>query len=73
MARLPIPHLARITRLTPIITRHSSGSPSSSSAPDEQFIKSAIDQRSYEYSQSGGDDMVASQEGASFSADADSA
>lgn len=54
--------------------RHSSGSPTKTNVPDDHFIKTGEkpqdprDQvsRSYEYSQSGGDDMVAQQSSASF-------
>jgi hypothetical protein len=54
--------------------RYSSGSPTKSNLPPDHFIKTGEkpqdprDQvgRSYEYSQSGGDDMVAQQGGASF-------
>lgn len=81
MIRLPIPRFTRIQRLTPILTQHYSSSHSPSSTPDNTFIKTgkrppsdptAITQRSYEYSQSGGDDMVAEQEVASFNKDPDS-
>lgn len=54
--------------------RYSSGSPTKTTTPADHFIKTGekpadpADQvsRSYEYSQSGGDDMVAQQSGASF-------
>ena len=57
--------------------RYSSGSPTKSDVPADHFIKTGekpqdpYDQisRSYEYSQSGGDDMVAQQGGASFDGD----
>ncbi|KAK3215570.1 hypothetical protein GRF29_8g468201 [Pseudopithomyces chartarum] len=60
---------------TPLLSRPSSGSPSPSNVPDDHFIKtgqrpasdpSEINLRSNEYSQSGGDDMVAAQGDASF-------
>lgn len=80
MIRLPLrAHLLR--RLTPLQRTYSSGSPSPSKVPDNHFIKTGeredsdpakINLRSNEYSQSGGDDMVAEQQQASFSKDADS-
>lgn len=55
--------------------RHSSGSPTAGAAPPDQFTKTGekeedptkVNMRSNEYSQSGGDEMVAAQSGASFS------
>jgi hypothetical protein len=62
------------TRL-PSQSRHSSGSPLPGQQSPEHFTKTGekpqepdeFSARSYEYSQSGGDDMVAAQGGASFS------
>lgn len=64
------------TRLLPRI-RHSSGSPTAGSKPPEHFTKTGEKEqdpaktisRSYEYSQSGGDDIVAGQGSASYSRD----
>jgi hypothetical protein len=58
----------------PTQLRHSSGSPTKTNVPADHFIKTGEKPqdpadnvgRSDEYSQSGGDDMVAQQSGASF-------
>ena len=68
------------TRLLPQI-RHSSGSPTTGNNPPDHFTKTGekeqdpakVISRSYEYSQSGGDDMVAGQGSASYSRDTDPA
>ncbi|KAJ4985479.1 hypothetical protein SVAN01_09044 [Stagonosporopsis vannaccii] len=71
--RLARRSLPTISRTQPGV-RNSSGSPTKTNVPDDHFIKTGEkpqdprDQvsRSYEYSQSGGDDMVAQQGSASF-------
>lgn len=89
MQRLPIlrfqVRLATTIRTTPIRLlpqiRRSSGSPTAGNAPPDHFTKTGekeedpakINSRSNEYSQSGGDEMVAAQSNASFSGDVDPA
>ncbi|KAF2820519.1 hypothetical protein CC86DRAFT_114276 [Ophiobolus disseminans] len=66
------------TRVLPQI-RHSSGSATAGNNPPEHFTKTGekeqdpakFNSRSYEYSQSGGDDIVAGQASASFSRNSD--
>ncbi|KAF2680451.1 hypothetical protein K458DRAFT_434296 [Lentithecium fluviatile CBS 122367] len=84
MNRLPT-RLTSSLRTTTILrsqvhARYSSGSPTPSSVPDNHFTKTGeraesdpvkINMRSDEYSKSGGDDMVAEQEIASFGNSAD--
>lgn len=86
MIRLPLPLrtplLPRRRCLPLLLARSSSGSPSPTNIPADHFIKTGdrgtsdptqINLRSNEYSQSGGDDMVAAQTEASFSRDTDAA
>jgi hypothetical protein len=71
-----IPRHPRVlsTRILPQL-RKSSGSPTAGNKPPDHFTKTGekeddpakINSRSNEYSQSGGDEMVAAQESASFS------
>ncbi|KAF1833614.1 hypothetical protein BDW02DRAFT_569824 [Decorospora gaudefroyi] len=73
-APLRTPRILSTTRLFPQTRTYSSGSPTAGDAPPEHFTKTgekpqdptSLNSRSYEYSQSGGDDMVAEQENASF-------
>ncbi|KAL1596312.1 hypothetical protein SLS60_008957 [Paraconiothyrium brasiliense] len=80
MVRIPL--RTHLLRRLPLPARYySSGSPSPSNVPANHFIKTgereasdptAVNLRRDEYSQSGGDDMVAEQSQASFSKNADS-
>ena len=71
----------RAPRVLSRLRRYSSGSPTAGNAPPEEFTKTGqkeddpakINSRSNEYSQSGGDEMVAAQGSASFSRNADPA
>jgi hypothetical protein len=70
--------ITRLTARRPLVARvplrYSSGSPTAGNKPPDHFTKTGekaqdpaeLNMRGYEYSQSGGDDMVAAQESASF-------
>ena len=82
MIRLPLRTHLLLRRRAPFLVRPSSGSPSPTAVPADHFIKTGqreasdpakINLRSNEYSQSGGDDMVAAQTDASFGKDTDAA
>jgi hypothetical protein len=72
MYRLSTPRLAASRSLC--VRYYSSGSPTAGNNPPDHFTKTGekeqdpakLNTRAYEYSQSGGDDMVAAQGGASF-------
>jgi hypothetical protein len=75
MHRLPIARFTATRSLgTRVPQRYSSGSPTADNAPPDHFTKTGekeddpakINLRSNEYSQSGGDEMVAAQGSASF-------